>query len=335
VPVLIALIAATFIIRGMRMSKGIACSALRKSILAGSLFAAGASSVATAQQRAIPDFSGAWGRNVFNFEPAESGPQPLRNLRRAGRDAGRPIVVGDPVPLVGDYQNPILRPEAAAVVKQRGEISASGHDFQDPSNQCSTFSPPYLFTIQLGMQLLQSKDQVVILYNQDDQTRHVRLNASHSRDLKPTPMGDSVGHYEGDTLVVDTVGVRVRPWTMVDRFGTPQSEAMRVVERYRLIDAREAADAHARQQKSEGCVCGALSDGDVGKGAALIDTTYPRGLRVEVRIEDPKVFTTPWTANITYMRVKRAWAEVVCAENNTDVLHQGFERVPTAARADF
>jgi len=170
---------------------------------------------------------------------------------------------------------------------------------------------------------------VVILYNQDDQTRHVRLNASHPRDLKPTPMGDSVGHYEGDTLVVDTVGVRVQPYTMVDRFGTPQSDSMHVVERYRLIDAREAADALERHEKTDGFVLGN------GNGAAPVDNSYARGLRVEVRVEDPQVFTMPWSANVTYVHVKRAWAEVVCAENNTDVLHQGFEHVPTAGRPDF
>lgn len=285
----------------------------------------------------MPDFSGVWGRSVFNFEAAESGPQPLRNLRRVGADAGRPVIVGDPVPLVGDYMNPILKPEAAALVKNRGEMSAAGHDFPDPSNQCATLSPPYLFTIQLGMQLLQRRDDVVILYNQNEQVRHVRLNAAHPRDLNPTAMGDSVGHYEGDTLVVDTVGVKVLPWTTADRFGTPQSEAMHVTERYRLIDARDAADALKRQEKSDGCVCGGagISAFEPGNGAAPIDTSYSKGLRVEVRIEDPKVFTTAWSANVTYMHVKRAWAEGVCAENNTDVLHQGFEHVPTAGRADF
>src|SRR5437588_4458527 len=192
--------------------------------------------VAESQNR-IPDFSGVWGRSVFNLEPTESGPEPLRNLKRVGPDASKPVVVGDPVPLVGDYMNPILRPEAAAVVKQRGEMSASGLDFPDPSSQCATFSPPFLFTIQLGMQLLQRKDDIVILYNQNEQVRHVRLNAAHPRNLTPTTTGDSVGHYEGDTLVIDTVGVKVLPWTVADRFGTPQSEMMHVIERYHLIDA--------------------------------------------------------------------------------------------------
>jgi len=215
-----------------------------------SLVAAMASPAFADGQNAIPDLSGVWGRSVFNFEPSGAmSPQPLRNLRRVGPDASKPIEVGDPVPLVGDYMNPILRPEAAAVVKQRGEMSASGHDFPDPSNQCATLSPPYLFTIQLGMQLLQRKDDVVILYNNNQQVRHVRLNSAHPRNLKATTTGDSIGHYEGDTLVVDTMGIKVMPWTTADRFGTPQSDMMHVTERYRLIGANEAKDALMLQEK--------------------------------------------------------------------------------------
>ena len=65
----------------------------------------------------VPDFSGPWGRNMFNFEPPDSGPGPIVNLRRLGADAGRSVVDGDPIPLVGDYRNAILKPEAAAVVR--------------------------------------------------------------------------------------------------------------------------------------------------------------------------------------------------------------------------
>src|SRR5215467_9910572 len=280
-------------------------------------------------QNAIPDFSGSWGRSVFNFEPTgATGPQPLRNLRRVGPAASTPV---------DDYMNPILRPEAAAVVKQRGEMSASGHDFPDPSNQCATQSAPYLFTIQLGMQLLQRKDDIVILYNNNQQVRHVLLNSAHPRNLKPTTTGDSVGHYEGDTLVVDTVGIKLMPWTTADRFGTPQSDMMHVIERYRLIGANEAQDALMQQEKRDGCVCGGEGRSAFVRpnGAAQVDAMYDKGLRVEVRVEDPKVYTTPWTAHVTYMHVKRNWTETVCAENNTDVLHQGFEHVPTAAQADF
>jgi hypothetical protein len=139
-------------------------------------------------------------------------------------------------------------------------------------------------------------------------------------------MGDSVAHYEGDTLVIDTVGVKVQPFTMVDRFGTPQSEALHLIERYRLIDAKEAGEALERQAKT------------TGGGAVVADPNYSKGLRVELTIEDPNVFTTPWSANVTYTRRPGTWAdhlEQVCAENFTDVLHQGFERVPTADTPDL
>jgi hypothetical protein len=59
--------------------------------------------------------------------------------------------------------------------------------------------------------------------------------------------GDSVGHYEGETLVIDTVGVRVdRPFAMIDMFGTPYASALHVVERYRLIDYKAAKQVQDR-----------------------------------------------------------------------------------------
>jgi hypothetical protein len=300
-----------------RLMVGLSCSA-----------ALALPAVAAERETAVPDFSGLWGRNAFNVEAPPSGPGPLTNMRRAGKDASRPIFDGDPIPLVGDYNSPILKPEAADVVKRKGEMSASGHDFPDPSNQCATHSPPFVFSMALGLQLLQQKGQVTILYNQDHQVRHVYLNESHPANLVPSAMGHSVGHYEGDTLVVDTVGVKLQPYTVADRFGTPQSEAMHTVERYRLIDGKEALEAQARAEQMSGRVGG-------DAGFTPLGAVYGEGLRIEVTIDDPNVFTTPWSGNVTYRRVHAPWEERVCAENNTDVLHQGFEHVPTADRPDF
>lgn len=79
-----------------------------------------------ADQPSAPDFTGPWGRNMFNYEQPAEGPGPIVNLRRLGSDAGRSVVDGDPIPLVGDYNNPILKPEAAAAVKKNGELSEAG-----------------------------------------------------------------------------------------------------------------------------------------------------------------------------------------------------------------
>src|ERR1051325_3055953 len=64
--------------------------------------------------------------------------------------------------------------------------------------------------------------------------RHIYLNVLHSKTRKPSWMGESIGWDEGDTLVVDTIGVKTKK--VVDRFGTPHSDKLHVVERWRLIE---------------------------------------------------------------------------------------------------
>jgi hypothetical protein len=194
-----------------------------------------------------PDFSGIWARYAFDFEPPSSGPGPVANMKLALPDGTTDLSAS-----YGDHTNPILKPEAAAIVKRRGETSLSGVNFPDPSNQCAPQAPPFLFAFQPAMQLLQGRDEITILYVFDSQVRRVRMNASHPVPLKPSAMGDSVGFFDGDTLVVDTVGIQLRPTTMADRFGTPQSEGFHLVERYRLIDAAQAKSAAERQQKING-----------------------------------------------------------------------------------
>ena len=297
------------------------------------LYAAAAGAVlaappATGADNSVPDFTGIWARNVFNFEPPESGPGPIGNLRRVGADAARYIMGGDPVPLVGDYKNPILKPHAAEVVKRMGEWSETGHDIPDPSNQCAPWPPPFALQMQQIARITQTKNEVTFIYSQDDQVRHVRLNGRHPATLKPTAMGDSVGHYEGDTLVIDTVGIAVGPYTIVDRFGTPQSEAMHVVERYHFIDDSAARAAQERQEQAAGRLGGK-------PGNNAFDPNSAKGLQIDIAVEDPNIYTAPWTAKITYRRAVMDWEERICAENNTNILHPGFANIPTADKPDF
>jgi len=270
----------------------------------------------------VPDLSGMWGRNSFGLESLSEGPGPLTNLKRLANGTG------DGAALVGDYNNPILKPEAAETVKNRGLVSLSGHPFPDPSNHCAPYSPPYVFSLQLGMQMLQGKGEVTVLYNQDDQVRRVHLNAAHPSVVVPSAMGDSVGHYEGDTLVVDTVGIKVGALTMADRFGAPQSEALHLVERYRLIDFPEAKQAQDRYEKQEGRIGGAV-------GAMPLDPGPGKGLQLQFTVEDPNVFTTPWTAQVTYHRTRVAWEEQVCAEGFHEFYSGRDTDIPQADKPDF
>jgi hypothetical protein len=156
----------------------------------------------------------------------------------------------------------------------------------------------------------------------------VRLNASHPSRVSPSAMGDSVGHYEGDTLVIDTVGIETGSIPIIDRYGTPRSEALHIVERYRLVDYETANEAAERHQKQ---------DGPAGLGGNVsVDPDYRgKGLQLQFTVEDPKVFTAPWSAAITYRRTKGSWTEQICAENSFEYYSGKATAIPTADMPDF
>ena len=76
-----------------------------------------------------------------------------------------------------------------------------------------------------------------------------RLNQPHPAHATPSWYGDSAGYYEGDTLVIDTVGIKVGRYSMVDWYGTPHTAALHVVERYRLLDSAAAKEGFERDAK--------------------------------------------------------------------------------------
>jgi hypothetical protein len=265
-----------------------------------------------------------WGKNAFNFEGMPSGPQPLRNLSR------RPDGTANAGQLVGDYHNPILTPEAAAVVKQKGELAIAGKGFANSQDQCRPIAPPFTFAMQLGFEMLPTKDgNISIVYDQNTTVRRIRMNATHPAKLVPSSMGDSIGYWEGEMLVIDTVGVNTDAFTSVDRFGTPQSDAMHVVERYRLVEGLVAKAAQEAYEKREGTVGGG------GRVAGYTTDTSLKGLQLEVTMEDPKVFTAPLTALVTYRRLTTEWQEQVCADNPIDHYKDEWVGLPKADHPDF
>jgi hypothetical protein len=268
----------------------------------------------------IPDFSGTWRHGSLPWLiPPASGPGPVTNKSRR-QDNGE----SDYGQLIGDYANPILQPWAAEVVKKKGKISLAGEDFPSPSNQCWPEPPPYLFK-HMAMQMLQQPGKIVMIFNEDHEVRHVRMNEPHPVHLTPSWHGDAVGHYEGDMLVIDTVGIKAdRKFAMIDLFGTPYTGKLHVVERYQLLDL--------------GAVKGDLERGlkENWRPGGPVDPNYKgKFLKVQFTIEDEGAFTTPWTATMVYVRDRLEWPEVVCAENPSGFYHDKDVGVPRADKPDF
>ena len=277
--------------------------------------------MAAERTAAIPDFTGGWARRAFALEQPASGPGPLHSLERSA-DANT-----DPDPASISYMNLMLKPEAAEVVKKRFEATRAGTPPPSPSGSCWPMVAPYIFRVQ-GMHLVQTKDEVLFLYMQDHQVRRVRLDGAHPARVTPSWHGDSIGHYEGETLIVDTVGVKVGAVNMVDPAGTPYSEALHVVERYHLIDYAAAIKAEDRNIRQNG------SSGNL-QAAGIDDKYRGKGLQVEFRVEDPKVLNMPWSGAATYRKSDGIWVENVCAENVHEYYNNRDTPAPRVDKPDF
>jgi hypothetical protein len=123
---------------------------------------------------------------------------------------------------------------------------------------------------------VQAPKMVTMIFSGDAQVRHVYLDVPHSGNPKPSWYGESVGHYEGDTLVVDTIGLNDK--TFVDNFRTPHTEKLHVIERFRVLDGGKV-------------------------------------LQVNIAF-DPDAFNAPWSVTQRYDRIQRPMDEEICAENN-------------------
>jgi hypothetical protein len=264
-----------------------------RQVLTAFLCATAVAATAPAQSTAaVPDLSGFWNHTVAALDwenPPEGGPGPVHNTL--------PIRGNSPV-WVGDYSNPILQPWTAEAIKKFGEMDKLGQAPPTAQMTCKMSGVPAIHTILGSMQILQTPEVVFILHQRDHQVRRVYMNVPHSTNPRKSWYGESVGHYEGDTLVIDTIGLNDK--TVTDRMGTPHTEDLHVVERYRPIDGG-------------------------------------RGIEVRFTITDPKAFTTPWSAMIKYQRNARQTVieEEVCAEYNYDVVTKPFFPIPTAEKADF
>jgi hypothetical protein len=278
----------------------------------------------------VPNLSGQWGRDMLFFEPPVFGPGPIMRAERRPDGSFAPARTCCDIvqSWFGDPDNPILKPNAAAAVRKNSELSVPGTVLPDLHTLCRPEPPPFVLGLHYGVLLIQQKEQVELIYLLYNTVRHVRLNAAHPKSVAASWGGDSVGHYDGNTLVIDTVGIKVAPFSTVDGFGTPHSAALHVVERYHLIDGNAAARA---QDENGGKPTPTPT---FGRGVIDPDTNKP-GLQVDFTVEDPNVFATSWSGRVTYRPVMGIWPEAVCQENPHEYYSGRDAAIPQAAKPDF
>jgi hypothetical protein len=255
-----------------------------------------AAAQSTGGAHAIPDLSGYFAHQTPAYSPpAQGGIGPLQDhpdYPRGGHVEGIAANAW-----IADYENPILKPENAAEVKRLAELEISGGVTLSAFQLCRPLGVPLVVSHRENIQLLQEPDRVTIIYQRDQWTRHIHLNVAHSKTAEPSWYGESIGHYEGDTLVVDTIALNGK--ARVDRYGSLGGNEVHVVERYRVQE-----------------------DGQT--------------LQVDFTVESPDSFNAPWNATQYYPRSGLSWEEVICAENNRDPLTGGeYEGMPVAENIEF
>jgi len=293
-------------------------------VLASALYLIGSAMAQNIPPNFAPNFppSAEIGWYAYNrqFIPPASGPGPVQ------QDPARPYVTNDefrvtgrqPTQQLADLSAPILQPWAREVVRKRNEIVLSGKPANTPQASCWPVGVPgfLLRPMTQAMYFIQTPKVVVMILSSKQEVRHIYLTDKHSANVKPSWYGESIGRYEGDTLVVDTIGIDERTW--VDGFGTPHTKDLHVIERFHLIE-----------------------DGAV--------------LEANVRVEDPGAFTMPWSgiqrfrqyeAAVRQMPIERIaqlasapegpLRELICAENpNSFFANQPALQIPVALKPDF
>ena len=246
---------------------------------------------ASAAPADMPDFTGFWQHSpIAAYQPVPGSPAPVVDKHTIDPTNLQTMVEGDDT-------SPILQPWAAAEVRKRSDSRRAGRQIPTQQEECRASGVPGVLTLPAPVQFLQLPEETVIVYQRDHQVRHIQMNASHTSNPPLTWYGESVGHYEADTLVIDTIALK--GMSSVDIFGTPHTEALHVVERYRLTDNGKKLEAL-------------------------------------IRVEDPGAFTAPWSGSIAYDRSNvPALIEEVCAENNFDVATKKPYPIPFAANPDF
>lgn len=255
-----------------------------------------------AQSTFTPDFgldpNTAWvPERGDNFLPPPSGPGPVVS------DPGFPLIQSglqiQDTDRIADLTNPILQTWAREKLKTTNDRVRAGLIPFVARERCWPGGVPgfLVYALFLPIRFFQTPTQIVMVNDLYAQVRHVYMNVSHTTNVKPSWYGESVGHWEGDALVVDTIGLSDR--TSVDNFGTPHTEKLHVVERFKLIE----------------------------NGAKLEAT---------INVEDPDAFNSSWSAVQIWRRTSdQPLIEHPCEEINATYFGYDVVPIPRADTPDF
>jgi len=172
-----------------------------------------------------------------------------------------------------------FKPEAKKIFDQRAATLSK----DDPEGQCLPPGVPRVMYTPHPMEFLQLPNRIVIIYEIGTLWRNIWMDGrQHPKDPNPTYLGDSIGHWEGDTLVVDVTGFNALTW--LEYAGHPHGEKLHVIEKYSRPDLNT--------------------------------------LHYEATIDDPEYYTEPWTVpmNIPWVPGQEL-SEYVCLQNNRDLEH--------------
>jgi hypothetical protein len=172
-----------------------------------------------------------------------------------------------------------LQPWAATLVQER--IATSGRDH--PGARCLPSGIPEKLSVPDGVKMVQTPDVTIFMWDSRTIFRQVFTDGrTFPRDPQPTWMGYSIGRWEGDTFVVETIGQNGKTW--LDMQGHPGTEALRVIERY--------------------------TRPTIGR------------MNIAVTIDDPKAYTRPWDVQLAWRLLPDVeLIESICEENNRDPVH--------------
>jgi hypothetical protein len=179
--------------------------------------------------------------------------------------------------IAGDAVKLPMRPNAQALFEERQATNSKDH----PHVRCLPLGMPLM--VSASMKIIQTPTVMTVLYEEENTFRQLFLDGRKlPEDPQPTWRGYSIGHWDGDDLVIETAGLNAKAW--LDQAGHPQSEALRLVERYTRRDFGH--------------------------------------LSIQITVDDPTYYSAPWTVTQEHsLMADDELLENICLENEKDADH--------------